>query len=343
MADRFCLVITSVAGPTRALAALAEAASENEVDFILIGDASSPALDLAGCEFYSLDRQHDLDFELASVCPIRHYARKNIGYLLAMQRGAAVIVETDDDTAASERFWALRTRIRPARSVEAAGWVNVYRYFSEALIWPRGFPLDQAREAVPASRHLSLAEVDCPIQQGLVDDDPDVDAVYRMLFSLPFTFEKGSPVALRAGSWCPFNSQNTTWWRDAFPLMYLPASCSFRMTDIWRSFVAQRLAWVNGWSIGFNQATVRQDRNEHDLSEDFADEVAGYLANRAICVELEKLDLMPGVDQIPANMRRAYGLFVDRGWLKARELVLLEAWLADVEAILGAAPTAVSL
>jgi hypothetical protein len=338
----FTLVVTSIAGPTPAIRALAESAAAHDVDFVLIGDAGSPDFELAGCDLYTLERQRELDLRLAEICPIRHYTRKNIGYLLAMERGAALIVETDDDTIASSRFWAPRTRFRPVKTVEDGGWTNAYRYFSEAAIWPRGFPLDQARAPVPPYAELPTADADCPIQQGLVDDDPDVDAVYRLLFPLPFTFEQGAPVALGAGSWCPFNSQNTTWWRDAFPLLYLPATCSFRMTDIWRSFVAQRIAWANGWSVLFEAATVRQSRNEHDLNKDFADEVAGYLENRAMCAALGALDLAPGIERIAENMRLAYELLVERGWLDASELPLLDAWLTDVESVLPAAGAAVA-
>ncbi|MHC4265647.1 MAG: STELLO glycosyltransferase family protein, partial [Planctomycetota bacterium] len=67
------------------------------------------------------------------------------------------------------------------------------------------------------------------------DDNPDVDAVYRLTQRLPLTFRKDRRLALGNGSKCPFNSQNTTWFPDAYPLLYLPAYCSFRMTDIWRS------------------------------------------------------------------------------------------------------------
>lgn len=341
MASDVCLVVTSIAGPTSALQALAEAATAGGADFILVGDAASPQFELGGCDVYGLDRQLGLELELASICPVGHYTRKNIGYLLAMERGASVIVETDDDTVASDRFLMRRERVRTVRAVADAGWVNVYRYFTDEPIWPRGFPLDAARAATAADDAVGIVEVDCPIQQALVDDDPDVDAVYRMLFSLPFTFERRPSVALTAGSWCPFNSQNTTWWRDAFPLMYLPASCSFRMTDIWRSFVAQRVAWANGWGVCFDEANVVQRRNDHDLGKDFADEVSGYLQNRAICSALETLDLEPGVEHLGANVRRAYTLLVERGWLAEHELVLLDAWLADVETILRRAPAAV--
>ena len=94
-----CLVITSIAAPTVALRSLAAAARLNAVDFILIGDEASPgSFELDGCDYYSLERQRRLHFELATICPARHYARKNIGYLLAAQRGAPMIVETDDDS-----------------------------------------------------------------------------------------------------------------------------------------------------------------------------------------------------------------------------------------------------
>jgi hypothetical protein len=99
----------------------------------------------------------------------------------------------------------------------------------------------------------------------LADENPDVDAVYRMTSLLPRSFRSDRRVVLGAGVWSPFNSQNTTWWADAFPLMYLPEHCPFRMTDIWRSLVAQRIAWENGWNVLFHEPTVRQQRNEHDL------------------------------------------------------------------------------
>jgi len=248
-----CLVITSIAGPTPTLQALGTASQAQGVEFILIGDeASPPGFELAGCDYYGLERQRQLGLEFARMCPVRHYARKNIGYLLAMQRGAPVILETDDDTVAYDGFWPARTRSHVVKKVADRTWVNVYRYFSTANIWPRGLPLDEVHTPVPAYESLALEEVACPIQQGLVDDDPDVDAVYRMLVELPIRFDRAPSIALTSGAWCPFNSQNTAWWPEAFPLMYLPSYCTFRMTDIWRSFVAQRLAWANGWGILFH-------------------------------------------------------------------------------------------
>jgi hypothetical protein len=115
--------------------------------------------------------------------------------------------------------------------------------------------------------------------------------------------------------------------------MYLPAYCSFRMTDIWRSFVAQRIAWANGWGVLFRAATVTQSRNVHDLMQDFEAEVPGYLENRAICAALERLELRAGPEHLAGNMRLAYRRLVSGGWLESKELDLLDAWLEDVDSI----------
>ena len=332
MSSSSCLVVTSIANPTPTLRALAASAQSHGVEFVLVGDEASPAgFELDGCDYYTLRRQRTLRLRFAEICPVRHYARKNIGYLIAMQRGASMILETDDDTVAYDGFWQQREASQLVKTIRDAGWVNVYRYFSSENIWPRGLPLDEVARQVPAYESLAFDEIACPIQQGLVNDDPDVDAIYRMLLELPARFDSGPNIALARGAWCPFNSQNTAWFPDAFPLMYLPAHCSFRMTDIWRSFVAQRIAWANDWGVLFREPDASQSRNAHDLMEDFRAEVPGYLENRAMCAALDTLDLHPGPAHVPDNMRLAYRHLVDGGWIDQRELPLLDAWLHDVE------------
>ena len=328
------LVVTSISAPNPVLRALASGATAAGMDFIVIGDLKSPEqFDLEGCDFYSVDRQRETGFRFAELCPTRHYARKNIGYLLAIEAGAPLILETDDDNYPRDGFWTERQRNVNAPALEKAGWVNVYRYFSDAPIWPRGLPLDEIQTAPPGFDSLASTETACPIQQGLADENPDVDAIYRLAFPLPQNFRTDRRVALGSGSWCPFNSQNTAWWPEAFPLLYLPAHCSFRMTDIWRSFVAQRIAWANGWSILFHEPNVWQERNDHSLMRDFADEVPGDLNNREMCAALGALELERGAQAIGSNLRRCYEMLVQRGWVGAGELELVDAWLADLAAI----------
>jgi hypothetical protein len=105
------------------------------------------------------------------------------------------------------------------------------------------------------------------------------------------------------------------------------------MTDIWRSFVAQRIAWENGWSVQFHEATVWQERNQHDLLRDFRDEVPGYLMNSAIADRLTRLSLNAGVEALADNMRRCYGALIEMGAVAMEETGLLDAWFRDIAEI----------
>jgi hypothetical protein len=244
-----------------------------------------------------------------------------------------MIIETDDDNIPYEEFWGPRHQARNSPVVQNKGWVNVYRYFTDRDIWPRGFPLELIHDQVPPYDSLTTEDANCPIQQGLVNDNPDVDAVYRLVLPLPQSFTKDRHIALSDGCWCPFNSQNTTWWPDAYELLYLPSCCSFRMTDIWRSLIAQRIAWVNDWKVLFHAPNMRQQRNEHNLLHDLNNEIPGYLHNDRICSELESLPLQSGTEKIGPNLRLCYERLASMSLVEAKELQLLDAWLEDLNQI----------
>ena len=328
------VVVTSIFAPNAVMRQIASQCRDRGHRFVVAGDARSPAdFALDGCDFLSLEAQRATGFAYAEQAPVGHYARKNVGYLSAIAGGAKVLIETDDDNFPEDGFFEPLPVETSAATVSAPGWCNVYAYYSEEPVWPRGLPLDAVGQA-PPQLPSQKAKVIAPIQQGLADDNPDVDAVYRLTRPLPLAFHRGERrVALGRGVWCPYNSQNTVHYAPAFALAYLPAYCSFRMTDIWRSFIAQRIAWEAGWHILFREPTVRQERNEHDLMRDFADEVPGYLHNRSICAMLEALPLESGEAAIPANLRACYTAMVDAGHVGAEELPLLDAWLDDLAAI----------
>jgi len=330
---KISLVVTTINRPNSVLHSLAHGAVKAGWDFVIIGDKKSPAdFSLPGAHYLDLQAQGKLNLEYTRACPTGHYARKNIGYLLAMQNGAEIIVETDDDNFPRAEFFLPRERAQIGNRPIKSGWINVYRYFTEANIWPRGFPLDSILSGNPPLIQSGIPE-DCPIQQGLADENPDVDAIYRLVLPLPISFKKCTTLTLGAHQWCPFNSQNTTWWRDVFPLMYLPANCSFRMTDIWRSFVAQRVLWEYKQSVAFHNATVYQERNPHDLMRDFVDELPGYNNNRNIGKTLAELILAKGPHATAKNLKICYEALVGANIFPAAEIGLVEAWLADCSRI----------
>lgn len=333
MAEHTSIVVTSIFEPNTSLREIARGASINNWHFLIVGDSKSPKnFHLPGSDFFDLNAQQQLPFKLAKLCPVGHYTRKNIGYLLAIKDKSTIIIETDDDNLPLENFWEPRTAYPDAQDLTGQGWTNVYSYFSEKHIWPRGLPLENILPQTKVPVQKELTSKYSPIQQGLADGNPDVDAVFRMTQTLPIKFDTGSSIRLQSGLWSPFNSQNTTWYKEAFPLLYLPSYCTFRMTDIWRSFVAQRIAWECGWQIVFHKSTVFQERNEHNLLKDFEQEIPGYLLNNKIKSILENAPLKSGVANINYNLRVCYGLLVEHNIINSsKELELLDAWLQDLE------------
>jgi hypothetical protein len=253
-----------------------------------------------------------------------------------MKQSPQCLYETDDDNAPADSWQprSLGTRAVPAK---VDGWFNAYRCFTDEFIWPRGLPLDQVRNGSFAATALpaSPQEVAAPIQQGLADNSPDVDAVWRLLHDKPFTFDRRPSVCLLPGTWCPFNSQSTWWWPQAYPLMYLPSYCSFRMTDIWRSFVAQRCLWEMGYGVVFHAAEVYQERNPHDLMKDFEAEIAGYCGNQAFVDVLAATSLKSGIGNALHNLVRCYERLVEAAFFPGKEMELVRAWAQDIEPLMS--------
>lgn len=332
----FTTIITTIQEPTPSVNALADRLQQDNGNLLVIGDKKGPANFAAvTSEFFSLADQLKLPFKLATLLPVSHYSRKNIGYLVAFSRQASLIYETDDDNAPNDN-WQVRTLQTTAQKISPRPWANVYRLFKDDLIWPRGFPLNLVADKSTYEHNASLPSetVESPIQQGLADLSPDVDATWRLLLDREFYFtENQQSVWLPPGTWCPFNSQSTWWWPMAYPLMYLPAFCSFRMTDIWRSFIAQRCLWELDLGMVFHGADVIQERNEHNLMDDFEQEVPGYIHNEEIIQTLADLSLANGSNATAANLIRCYEALVAKGFIPEQELPLVKAWVADLETV----------
>ena len=327
-------VLTTIQEPTSCVRTLSTALDRIKVRLIVIGDMKGPnSFPLPTADFYPLATQGDLAFKLAPLLPTGHYSRKNLGYLIAFGRGVGCIYETDDDNSPLPN-WKIRTETVTAQKSEPRRWLNVYRLFTNDLIWPRGFPLDAVRASDTYTHDASMALqiVRAPIQQGLANGAPDVDAVWRLMLDHPVDFAPGPSIWLPPRTYCPFNSQSTWWWSVAFPLMYLPNYCSFRMTDIWRGLVAPRCLWELGMGLVFHSAEVNQLRNIHNLMLDFRDEIPGYLDNNRIVDVLNSCSLLPGERKVGDNLRLCYQALSDSLIIPPEEMALVDAWLSDTSA-----------
>lgn len=321
------IVITTIQHPTKAVLEIRELLGES-FNIVLIGDKKSPSdFSVKNSDYYDIDKQEGTGFELAKNLPYNHYARKNIGYLIAIKNGAELILETDDDNIPYDTFGKNLSLEVAGELVSAPGWFNVYREFTSEYIWPRGFPLEKINQNHKIERTTTNEK--CYIQQFLADKNPDVDAVFRLINSYKdIIFDQRKPMILNQGTYCPFNSQNTVTYKEAFELLYLPSHVSFRMTDIWRSFISQTVMWSKGWMLSFHSSTVYQERNVHNLIKDFELEIPGYLKNQLIIDRLNSISFSGSTGN---RLYQAYECLSKDQIVPEEELELVEKWLKDLE------------
>lgn len=320
------IVVTTINKPTEAISVISKLCKEGW-NAVVVGDTKTPAdWHAEGVHFLSVGQQKEMFGDLCELIPYRHYSRKNLGYLYAMAHGAEIILETDDDNVPYPEFGKNIHRKIKGRKLQANGWANVYKAFTSANIWPRGLPLDE----IHTSGVIVQDETEywCPIQQYLADEDPDVDAIYRLIFKNSLVFDKSSPVILEEGVWTPFNSQNTLFFSEVFSMLYLPCHVSFRMTDIWRSFVCNAALWIHGYKLGFQEATVAQYRNEHDLMKDFQDEIIGYTDNRKIAQILDRTrQTLSASNNMTDTVFALWQDLARENVIPQKELIIIDAWL----------------
>ena len=317
------IIITSIFDPTAAIAAFA---ALEDYQLVVVGDKKTPAgWNYDGVIYLDINAQSELAPGLAGIIPFNHYGRKMLGYIYAMQHGADVIIDTDDDNIPypSWKFPAFEDRFQCTQP--DLGWINIYHHFTEQAIWPRGLPLRNIRdkrEKLQWSHEQPSSQVG--IWQGLADEDPDVDAIYRLTSDTPCIFQKKQPVVLAQGTVSPFNSQNTAFRQELFPLLFLPSFVTFRFTDILRGIIAQPILWQEGFLLGFTEATVIQKRNVHDYFKDFQSEVPMYLHTET-ALDLVVAAMKPGT--VKDNLWQAYEALLLHGIVEKREMEVLSQWL----------------
>lgn len=323
------IIITSVASPTKAVV---DFSSREGWNLIVVGDKKTPEGWYNPNTFFLSTRDQELlDCKTARVLPWNHYSRKMLGYIHAIRNGAEVIHDTDDDNIPKPEWDELDFEGEFLTTNNNLGFINIYKNFTSKHIWPRGFPLNliTSPASVLKEDQLHKDEVNVGVWQYLADGDPDVDAIYRLTCSEACFFLKRRPIVLGEGTLCPFNSQNTFFCKEVFPLLYLPSTVTFRFTDILRGLVAQPIMWSIGKRLGFSDASVIQERNPHNYLEDFKSEIPCYLLSEKI-VDITIQQINSG-NSLEDNLFQAYKGLFDNGIVERVELDILTSWLEDLK------------
>jgi hypothetical protein len=186
MGCKTSIIITTITHPTKAILninKLIKIKESNTYKIVIVADLKSPLKNkFKFAEYLSITAQQKRFSKFSSILPFNNYARKNLGYLHAIKNGSKVIIDTDDDNFPYKNFLStpnfnLNTKYLTANNK----WINIYQLFSKNKIWPRGFPL----EKITLNSNIKISKISknifAPIHQSLADEDPDVDAIYRLI------------------------------------------------------------------------------------------------------------------------------------------------------------------
>jgi len=238
--------------------------------------------------------------DLLNLFPYNTPDRVILGGILSYLRGCDRLIAVDDDNFPTQHdfvgFHSITGTEAELDLIKSdSGWFNVHNALIEENnipFYPRGFPWMQ-RNAESNKKTYHLAKHKVIVNQGLVLEDPDVDAITRLFWPIRAVGMKpefNSQFGLYPGTWSPFNYQNTSLCREIIPLYYRPISAK-RNADIWTAYLINKLAEHFSDVITFGQPLVKQIRNQHNLWDDLDIELINNRATDAFISLLRNVDL----------------------------------------------------
>ncbi|XP_067670219.1 uncharacterized protein [Haliotis asinina] len=333
--DRW-IVLTTISHPTPDVQFLVNISGWNVV---VVGDTKTPAKwRLPNCTYLSLEDQQKLPFETVGFLPRNSYARKTVGYLYAISNGAQMIYETDDDNRPQDLLKNfVQERTMWGLIYKGGSFFNPYRHFGQPTLWPRGYPLSSIGENISTEYVLNHWKTPS-IQQGVVNGDPDMDAIFRMTRTqthsqLNVTFDDRAPPAIvAAGVFSPFNSQNTFFLYDALWALLIPTTTTFRVCDIWRGYWAQRLLWEMGGNLGFFPPNAFQKRNSHSYIRDAVNEKDLYFQTERLVAFLRAWTCESDKPFFACMTKLSTDMAHEQFW-KMADADLIHVWIKDLKAL----------
>ena len=311
-----CVIITTINKPTEAIL---KHIDNLEYDVIIVGDEKTPDYKDVHCIYLDIASQKKLFPELSELLPYNHYCRKNIGYLYAIKKGYKIIYETDDDNVPIHLDIPSTTQMITEQNNV---WINIFKYFTKSHIWPRGFPLSLLK----TEPNFILQDTDKKpsIINGLVENDPDVDALFRLICKDDIKWDKNKAV-LVDNNVCVFNTQNTFWVNpELFICLLIPCSVSFRYCDILRSIINNIILKKTNNYMMYTSPNVVQNRNEHNLINDFKSEYEMYIHNESILNTIE--NNLENITSVKELLFLIYNNLLLANIITQKDIDILQKW-----------------
>ena len=265
----------------------------HEVDFVVAGDLKSDPNTQAFCDKIPNcmylgpyeQKSYIKDSPLETLL-WNSPGRRNVAMFWAYAHGADVIITLDDDNLATaadaigKHTSAIGDHNLLYMYKAKTGWFNVCYILQErnnVEFYHRGYPPGQRWKDDWVDIEYPDGKKRVVVNAGLWTGDPDTDAITRLERPLNvsgFKSEHPDKVVLAAGTWSPFNCQNTALAREIIPAYFLNPMIG-RHDDIFAGYVINRLAEHFGHVIAFGSPLAFHDRSPHNLWKDLDQERTG--------------------------------------------------------------------
>lgn len=293
--------------------------------------------DLGNAVYLSDEEQEAAGYACSELIGWNTIPRRNVALLEALRSGADVVVTVDDDNIPVDAayFDDLRALFSGPRACLTAtselGWFNVGA-FLEPPGFHRGFP-HELRSPAPDVALVGTPDVPVGVAAGVVLGDPDIDAVDRI--ALRPSVRNASEVlrgglAVDAGVFAPFNSQNTAAVRALAPLLMVLPGIG-RHQDIWASFVAQRLMMETPYRLHYGKPFVWQERTPQDLWRNLREELLGLEVGGRIVDDLRSVELEGTT--VVGDLRRVFEAMRMWNYVPEQTWRFGLAWCSDLESV----------
>lgn len=273
--------------------------NKHDCFFVVIGDKKTPAetkkycSDLAkkeGIDVIYMDVEDQEKYlekfpELRDHLVYNSIQRRNIGLVVAYEKGADKIITIDDDNYFIKDDFVSLHEVGIEKEVEVlkseTDWLDVCSFLEEKNKRPfyhRGFALEKRFKDEKITGKKKIIKV--AVNAGFWLGDPDIDAMTRLYYLAEpidaIKYKRNDSFALEKGTWSPFNSQNTALTRETIPAYFLSPYVG-RYDDIWAAYVLKKISDHLDEYIVFGEPLVRQERNPHNYWKDLAKEDMGMI------------------------------------------------------------------
>jgi hypothetical protein len=238
---------------------------------------------------------------LGNLIPYNSDNRRNVGFLMALESGAPVMLSIDDDNYClpDEDFVKAHSIVlgEPTAECEVSSenrWFNICDMLETdpaVTVYPRGFPYFARHQQPKISRAVQKGRVH--MNAGLWLSEPDMDAMTWLIAPVRASAMRGGSVLLSDSAWSPINTQNTAVHRDViisyyflrmgYPLAGMPID---RYGDIFSGYFSQACVRHLGYKVRVGSPLADHRRNSHNYMRDAANEFACIWALEDICLWL---------------------------------------------------------